>query len=505
MKQQRNCTVWFNRKIHKDTQKKDIANFVHTVVKTLLLSILFVLFAGASSLAQEVDMQARLEASLRELANVRKSIAKEKVPMVRGLNALEDEVMEVRLEHRKIIRQLDSRNLDLNNLRSEIETRKGEKSYISNLLNEYIRNFETRLHIAEMDQYGEVIEAAALAPENSNLSDEEIFIRQTGLVEASIDRLQRMVGGTGFEGTAAGEDGLVKHGGFALIGPVALFSAEDRSLAGIAEQRLGSLEPTVMPFAEPANVRMVVDTVKNGSGLFPFDPSLGNARKIAETKETFREHLQKGGFVAYVIVGMFCLAVLVGIVKWIQLSRIPLPSEKDVQPLLQAMLKDDLGTAFDEAGGIRGPTGVMLRAGMEHIEEPKDLVEEVMYEEMLTTRLSVNKWTSFLAVCASSAPLLGLLGTVTGIINTFKLITVFGSGDVKTLSGGISEALITTELGLIVAISSLVFYAFLSRKAKGITDRMEQIAILFMNRATRTAPEGGETGEPAAEPAPATV
>jgi biopolymer transport protein ExbB len=144
----------------------------------------------------------------------------------------------------------------------------------------------------------------------------------------------------------------------------------------------------------------------------------------------------------------------------------------------------------------------MLATGIEHIDEPKDLVEEVMYEEMLTTRMSVSKLTPFLAVCASTAPLMGLLGTVTGIINTFKLITVFGSGDVKTLSGGISEALITTELGLVVAISALVLYAFLSRKAKSITDNMEQIAILFMNRATRSVdnPVDGEQTLPNAEP-----
>jgi biopolymer transport protein ExbB len=165
-----------------------------------------------------------------------------------------------------------------------------------------------------------------------------------------------------------------------------------------------------------------------------------------------------------------------------------MPSDKDVKPVLKAMLYNDHHQAMEKASKIKGPTGTMLKIGVEHIDEPKDLVEEVMYEEMLTTRLSVNKWTSFIAVCASSAPLLGLLGTVTGIINTFKLITVFGSGDVKTLSGGISEALITTELGLIVAIFSLVLYAFLSRKARSITDRMEQIAILFMNRSTRAVP-----------------
>ena len=87
----------------------------------------------------------------------------------------------------------------------------------------------------------------------------------------------------------------------------------------------------------------------------------------------------------------------------------------------------------------------------------------------------------FVAICAASAPLLGLLGTVTGIINTFKLITIFGSGDVKTLSAGISEALITTKFGLIVAIPSLLLHAFLSRKAKSVVDRMEKAAVAFVN------------------------
>jgi Mg/Co/Ni transporter MgtE len=74
---------------------------------------------------------------------------------------------------------------------------------------------------------------------------------------------------------------------------------------------------------------------------------------------------------------------------------------------------------------------------------------------------------------------------VTGIINTFKLITVFGSGDVKTLSGGISEALITTEFGLIVAIPSLLLHAFLSRKARGMIARMEKTAIGFINQVNK--------------------
>ncbi|MCA9296254.1 MAG: MotA/TolQ/ExbB proton channel family protein, partial [Phycisphaerales bacterium] len=84
-------------------------------------------------------------------------------------------------------------------------------------------------------------------------------------------------------------------------------------------------------------------------------------------------------------------------------------------------------------------------------------------------------------IVSTIAPLLGLLGTVTGIINTFKLITLFGSGDVKTLSGGISEALITTECGLIVAIPALLIHAYLARKARGVVDQMEQAGIALVN------------------------
>jgi biopolymer transport protein ExbB len=105
-----------------------------------------------------------------------------------------------------------------------------------------------------------------------------------------------------------------------------------------------------------------------------------------------------------------------------------------------------------------------------------------MYEKMLDTRLKLQSYLPFVALAASAAPLLGLLGTVTGMINTFKLITVFGSGDARTLSSGISEALVTTEFGLIVAIPSLLLYAFLSRKARRLTDLMEKTAVSFLNR-----------------------
>jgi biopolymer transport protein ExbB len=104
-----------------------------------------------------------------------------------------------------------------------------------------------------------------------------------------------------------------------------------------------------------------------------------------------------------------------------------------------------------------------------------------MYEKMLVTKPRLERLMPMLALSAATAPLLGLLGTVTGMINTFNMITVFGTGDPKTLAGGISEALITTEFGLIVAVPSLLLHAFISRKGKGVLNSMEQTTVGFIN------------------------
>jgi len=210
------------------------------------------------------------------------------------------------------------------------------------------------------------------------------------------------------------------------------------------------------------------------------------------------------------IFALAAAALLVALVKWVGLVFTRRPAPKRVRALLAAVARRDRQAALDEAAALRGPTGRMLVAGLEHIDQPRSLVEEIMYESVLSTRLRLNRWLPFIAITSSSAPLLGLLGTVTGIMNTFTLMTVFGTGDVKTLSSGISEALITTEFGLYVAIPSLLTYAFLSRKAKSVVDQMEKSAIALVNQLAKTpfsVEDGGPTepGQTAAgerDPAP---
>ncbi len=482
------------------------------MMHTRLICVVFLFLAGSGRAAAQSEPAAgegsfgraaesarqQLEASLQELAELRARIADETIPLNRTLNDLETELIDVRLEFQQTTRLLDKRTLDLSNLRAEIKTREEEAAYLSNLLGEYVRSFESRLHIAELHRYENVLEAAMLAPENSGLSQQEIYLAQTRLLSASLERLHEALGGSRFEGSAVDDSGLVRPGTFVVLGPAAVFESVDGSSVGTAEQRLGSLEPAVIGFQSPDDAAAAGEALAAGWGAaarFPLDPTLGNAHKIEATQETLWEHIRKGGPVMVPIFALAAAALLIALFKWIGLMFVRNPSQKRLRALLRAIAQNDRDEVKRRAVAISGPTGRMLRAGVEHLDEPRDLIEEVMYETVLATRLRTQRFLPFIAICAASAPLLGLLGTVTGIINTFKLITVFGTGDVKSLSGGISEALITTEFGLIVAIPSLLLHAFLSRKARGVVDQMERSAIAFVNQVARSSFGRGATSQ----------
>lgn len=437
-------------------------------------------FDGASR-----SIKGQLDESVAALNELRSLVAAEKVPMTRELSKLEAELLQVRLAYQDITRTLDSRTLDLSNLQGEIKSRQDESSYLSGLLSEYVRNFESRLHIAELQRYRTPIQLARLALEDSTLSDREVFERQIDLVSASMDRLGDALGGTKFEGTAVDAAGLVNQGVFLMLGPTAVFKSILGSDATLAEQRLGSLEPASIAFGNPEDAMAAGELFAKSEGFFPLDPSMGNALMMEATNESFLEHVQKGGAVMIPIGAMAGLALLIAIYKWLAMSTVGTAKEKRVASLIEAVGERDESAVRRHVEMIRGPVGKMLTRGVDHMREPRDLVEEVMYETILKTRLKLQGFLPFIAISAASAPLLGLLGTVTGIINTFKMITVFGSGDVKSLSGGISEALITTKFGLIVAIPSLLLHAFLSRKARRIVDNMEKTALAFTNELSR--------------------
>lgn len=436
--------------------------------------------------AAAIDKQ--VAESVQRLAQLRESIAGEKVPMTRRLGELETELSKARTELLEKTRLLDGRTLELGNLRNELKQLEDEATYLSNLLTEYARNWESGLHVAARQQHAQTLQALHAAQQQANVEPGAAWAAQLAVAEQSIAALLGTAGGTRFRGRAVTSAGLVCEGEFTAVGPLVFFRSNDGTHVGTAEQRADSSEPVVLGFPAVELTNQAAGSLSKRDGALPLDPTLGNARKVAAANETFMQHLQRGGPVVYPIVGLAGLALLVALCKWLALASVRRPTAVRVRQLLDAVAQRNLEAARRIAEVLVGPAGEMLRQGVEHLHEPRELVEEVMYERVLITKLRLQGWLPFIAITASSAPLLGLLGTVTGIMNTFSLMTLFGTGDVKTLSSGISEALITTELGLYVAIPALLLHSLLSRKAKAVMDDMEKSAIALLNQSAMSPP-----------------
>ena len=122
------------------------------------------------------------------------------------------------------------------------------------------------------------------------------------------------------------------------------------------------------------------------------------------------------------------------------------------------------------------PLGRVLKVGASHMKETIDRLELKLAEAIMAERPSIERGISFVKIVSVVAPLAGLLGTVTGMIVTFQQITLFGTGDPKIMAGGISQALVTTVLGLVVAIPTTLAHSFLQSSARSVVDVLEEQA-----------------------------
>lgn len=438
-------------------------------------------WARAASL-EEIGAEAarELAAALEELSSLRDSIASEKVPIAEKLSDLENRTTQKRQELSREQRSADNKLVELNALKSNLNGLKEERAYVSGLFSEYVQSFETRIHISEAKRYAAILDAAKAAVANQDLAFIDKARAQTALLEASLDRIERLMGGDSFEGQALSPNGVLEQGKFVLVGPIAVFSSEESENGGLAQLQLGSPEPTVINLGDRrrSSVRALAESK---SGMLPVDASLGNALKIAATEDTFLEHLKKGGPVMVPILGLGVAALWIALFRWVELSQNRLVSPEDLQLVLSCIKMGNVQKAKECAAKIKGAVGDILATAVENCQEKTEYIEEILYERMISAKPSLLRMLPFIALTAATAPLLGLLGTVTGMINTFNMITVFGTGDPRMLSAGISEALITTKFGLVVAVPALICHAIVSRKAKGILGSMEQVTVGFVN------------------------
>ena len=123
---------------------------------------------------------------------------------------------------------------------------------------------------------------------------------------------------------------------------------------------------------------------------------------------------------------------------------------------------------------VRNPLGRVLKVGEDNFKKDIDTLELKLAEAIMAERPSIEKGIGAVRIISVVAPLAGLLGTVTGMIVTFQMITLYGTGDPKLMAGGISQALVTTVLGLLVAIPTTLLHSFTASSAKGIISVLEE-------------------------------
>ena len=192
------------------------------------------------------------------------------------------------------------------------------------------------------------------------------------------------------------------------------------------------------------------------SGFVPFalDPTRGQLLALQIQVPTIEERVHQGGLPGYVIISLGIVAVIIAVAKFITLT-------------LTGM---KVSSQAKNAGSPDGsnPLGRIINVYRENEGVDSETLQLKIDEAILKEQPSINRFIGFIKIISMVAPLLGLLGTVIGMIVTFQAITLFGTGDPKTMAGGISQALITTVLGLVVAIPTVLLHYFVNSRAQGI-------------------------------------
>lgn len=202
------------------------------------------------------------------------------------------------------------------------------------------------------------------------------------------------------------------------------------------------------------------DMMDADSGVITFglDVTRGTILSLLVESPTIRDRIEQGGIVGYCIIALGLVGLLIAILRLIALSG---DSRR-----VAAQLKRDTASADN-------PLGRVLAAYESNRDADTETIELKLSEAALKEMPGLTKGLLFIKVVSAVAPLMGLLGTVTGMIKTFQVITLYGAGDPKMMAGGISQALMTTVMGLVVAIPMVLLHTVVSGQSRKIVNILQ--------------------------------
>ena len=208
----------------------------------------------------------------------------------------------------------------------------------------------------------------------------------------------------------------------------------------------------------------IADLTSGTSGMFPMglDPTRGQLLGLLVQSPSLMERIAQGKTVGYVIIALGIVGVLIAIWRVLALSAVGAKVSRQIKHL-------------DEPKA-NNPLGRVLMVTKDNPDTDIETMELKLGESILRETPKFNSMLPLLKIISVVAPLLGLLGTVTGMIVTFQAITLYGAGDPKLMAGGISTALVTTVLGLVVAIPTVFMHTLVASRARRLTQILQEEA-----------------------------
>ncbi|QQM64797.1 MotA/TolQ/ExbB proton channel family protein [Pseudoalteromonas sp. LC2018020214] len=417
---------------------------------TVLLFSANISFAASSDDAKQ-SILSDIKTAQRTLSKTQNSISKEQATLAKQIFTKQQSLSKLREQAAVNRRLADENTLSLDQLQTRLDTWQQQQQYQLNLLSRFVRQNTSN---------------SASSNESAN-SQNELLNR----VVSQINNQEQALYPQFKKQSVVLSNGELSQANTLQIGPVAWFSTQTPKLMGLLNLDDESNALKVVLVQSTSDDNPLDNTLKQngvGSTLLTFDPSLTHLVTSQAQQESPLEHLEKGGLWAIPIILFACFALTIALLKAAQLLRLS-KIKMHSQMQLQQFFKAENSSEF--AGMQQQLFNLTLQS------EKGQVRDDQLFNQLIHDKHKLDNFIGAIAVTAAVAPLLGLLGTVSGMIETFKMMTLFGSGDPEVVSGGIAQALITTELGLVVAIPALVLNALLSRKAKAYYSQLEGFAL----------------------------
>ncbi len=371
--------------------------------------------------------------------------------------ALEAALEQARAENEEAQQQhetLEAQQAEQTEQASELSERQAEQGEaLSGLLDNLARH-SSEIRNALGEESLLTLEEGSLPP---RLDEVEVLERHQ--LESLVDGLATLTARTGraerLSMPVADANGEVATRELVRLGDFAAFTENELLERGENDGNL-----VVLPRTPDAIAGVLAAYYQGESNVFAVDPTQGSVLEALAQQPSLWERFQQGGYVGYVVVALGILGMIIGLGQYLYLVLVSLRVKHQRQSLDQLRDNNPLGR-------------VLLRfEGMDKHQTPEAL-EARLDEAVLAELPRLERSQPMVKLLAAIAPLLGLLGTVTGMIVTFQAITVFGTGDPQLMAGGISQALVTTVLGLITAVPLLFVQTALAGRSRYLTHVIE--------------------------------